>query len=67
MILALTAIGIILSLDNPSFTFTLEPAWYIDQKHNSVLSPVVCDLNGDGKKEIVIIQNIAGSQLIPKR
>lgn len=60
IILALTAIATFLSLDSPGFTFTLEPAWYIDQKFNSMLPPVICDLNGDGKKEVIVISNIAG-------
>ena len=60
IILALTALAIFLSLDSPGFSFTLEPAWYIDQKYNSMLPPVICDLNGDGKKEVILISNTAG-------
>ena len=59
MILAIIGLAVFLSFDAPGFTFTLEPAWYIDQKDVSMLPPVICDLNGDGKKEIILITNIA--------
>lgn len=62
--LALTILAIFLSFDNPGFTFTLEPAWYVDHRSSSAVQPVICDLNGDGKKEIVMISKVADDLIL---
>jgi hypothetical protein len=61
LVLFLMALGLYLTWDSASFTFTLEPAWYIDQRFKTlstpydIIPPVICDLNGDGNKEVVLI------------
>ena len=53
--------GIYLTLDTPSFRFKFEPAWYVDQRFQTmsssydVVPPIITDLNGDGENEIVVI------------
>ena len=64
MILALTTLAIFISFDNPGFTFTLEPAWYVDHRSNFIVPPVICDLNGDGKKEVVMISKVADDLIL---
>jgi outer membrane protein assembly factor BamB len=64
MILAIITLAIFLSFDNPGFTFTLEPAWYVDQRSSSMVQPVICDLNGDGKKEVVMITKSADDLIL---
>ena len=46
--------------DSPHLQYSMEPAWYIDQRGNSdgnirMIPPVITDLNGDGSNEIVMI------------
>ena len=58
--LAILAIAIYISLDNTSFNYRLEPAWYYDQRKHAAnewqqLSPIITDLNGDGRKEVLFV------------
>jgi len=58
--LVIFAIAIYISLDNTTFNYRLEPAWYYDQRKSSsgdwqVLPPIITDLNGDGRKEVLFI------------
>ena len=55
-------LAIYISLDTTSFTYRLQPAWYYDQREAAEsskpwiqLSPLVVDLDGDDRKEIVFI------------
>lgn len=64
LILVIMGLAIFLSLDSPGFNFTLEPSWYIDQKFKVMLPPVICDLNGDGKKEVVLISKDADDLIL---
>ena len=65
LVLCLMILGLYLTYDSASFTFTLEPAWYIDQRFKTestsydIIPPIICDLNGDGEKEIVLISKDA--------
>jgi hypothetical protein len=60
--LLVLALAIYISLDNTSFIYRLEPAWYFDQRKAGVsgkdfprIPPIVTDLDGDGQKEIIFI------------
>jgi len=48
-------------LQNNNFEYTIEPAWFLDQKQTGFdpisISPLVSDLDGDGSHEIILISN----------
>ena len=65
-VLVLVAISLYLSyFDSPTLNFSIEPAWFIDQKASTssllkdvnykMVPPIVTDLEGDGVNEIVMI------------
>lgn len=58
--LVILVLAIYISLDTTSFTYRLQPAWYFDQRGSGdhdwpQLSPLVVDLDGDDRNEIVFI------------
>lgn len=67
-VLLLISISIYLSyLDSPGLTYSIDPAWFIDQKSDetipsshvdyNILRPIVTDLEGDGVNEVIMITN----------
>lgn len=59
--ICIVLLAIYLSLDTTTFTYRLQPAWYFDQRSIEAfepwaqLPPLVVDLDGDDRKEIVFI------------
>lgn len=59
--LAIFVLAIYISLDTTSFSYRLQPAWYFDQRtigsqqQRSQLAPLIVDLDGDERKEVVFI------------
>jgi hypothetical protein len=52
--------------ESPSLSYTIEPAWFIDQPNDSTkhrglsyksVPPIITDLEGDGANEIILITN----------
>ena len=69
-ILFLVAVTLYIStLDNPTLRYSIEPAWFIDQRTENkvssidnnepfdyhLLSPIITDLDGDGSNEIICV------------
>ena len=62
VIFCISCIAIYLSLDSSSYSYIIEPSWFVDQRRSSSLnnefksiSPIITDLDGDGENEIVLI------------
>jgi hypothetical protein len=60
--LVVLILSIYISLDTTSFTYRLQPSWYFDQRAAGLsseawpqLAPLIVDLDGDDRKEIVFI------------
>jgi hypothetical protein len=59
-VIAAILITAYITLDNNSFSYMFEPAWYVDQREFSSsigrpILPIISDLDGNGEKEIVLI------------
>lgn len=65
-VVILISISIYLSyFDSPSLSYTIDPAWFIDQRPDptitdkvldyKVVPPIITDLEGDGINEVVMI------------
>jgi len=58
--LGIISLAIYISLENSTFDYRLDPAWWLDQRTVSSnkwrqIAPVLTDLDGDGSKELVVI------------
>ena len=60
-VIAAIIISAYVTLDNRSFSYLLEPAWYVDQRgaksnfSGRPIIPIITDLDGNGQKEIILI------------
>lgn len=63
LLLCIVAVAIWTTLNNAGISYSLEPSWYLDQRKytspssssSSSIPPIVTDLDGDGRQEIVLI------------
>lgn len=60
-----------ITLDNNSYSYLFEPAWYIDQRYSRdipsgrTILPIIADLDGNGENEVIAVTNNYQLKVIP--
>ena len=61
IILALISIAFYLSMESTDFSYNLKPSWFLARGNSpsswKAIPPVVTDIDGDGKREVVVVTN----------